>query len=267
MKVMFSNEVIYILSGGIYIKTDEYDIRGSRGTYYEGSGRVFLNDAIIKSSNLILNSKNLFYDRKTGLLELKNDARFEDNYRKISGNLIRAKGDSAWVFGNVDVLSKGRNLRILGDSAFYDGKNSYGWVKGKPKVVIPSKETLSVSSDMFVLNKDTTFGYGNVFISSPSVSAKADTFIADVKGDTLRKIFLFGNVSVSWKNGKGSAKYSEISFENGEISEVLLVDSSRVEYREGEGTVEVEGWMIRAKVKGDTLNYISVERLDRGIYR
>jgi lipopolysaccharide export system protein LptA len=267
MKVIFSGEVIYVLSGGVYIKTDEYDIKGSRGTYYEGSGRVFLTDALIKSPNLTLNSKNLFYDRKANLLELKGNAYFEDNYRRISGNFIRAKGDSAWVFGKVDVLSKGRNLRILGDSAFYDGRNSYGWVKGNSRVIIPSRETLNVSSRTFVLHKDTTFGYGEVFISSPSVSARADTFMADVRGDTLRKIFLFGNVSVTWKNGKGFANYSEISFENGEVSEVILVDSSKVEYAEGGGTVEVEGWKIRAKVRGDTLKYISVEKLIKGTYR
>jgi len=45
------------------------------------------------------------------------------------------------------------------------------------------------------------------------------------------------------------------------------VDSSKVEYAEGGGTVEVEGWKIRAKVRGDTLKYISVEKLIRGTYR
>ncbi len=267
MKVIFSGEVVYVLSGGVHIRTDDYDIRGSRGTYYEGSGRVLLNDAYIKSPNLTLISKTLFYDKKTNFLELKENAYFEDDYRRISGNLIRAKGDSAWVFGKVDVLSKGRNLRIFGDSAFYDGKSSYGWVRGNARVLIPSRETLSVSSRTFVLHKDTTFGYGNVTIKSSSVSAEADTFIADVKGDTLRKIYLFGNVSVIWKNGKGYAKYSEIYFEKGEISEIVLLDSSKVEYRESEGNVEVEGWKIRAKVKGDTLEHIYVEGLKRGIYR
>ncbi|MEO0164270.1 MAG: hypothetical protein ABIL51_07380 [candidate division WOR-3 bacterium] len=267
MKILFSGETIYILSNGVYITTDEYEIKGSYGKYYENSGKVFLNDASVKSSNLSLFAKSLFYNKYNKFLELKGNAYFEDNYRRISGDIIKSKGDSAWVFGNVDVLSKNRNLRVYGDSAFYDGKNAYGWVRGKSMAVIPSSDTLNIFASMFLLHRDTTFGYGDVVIKSASAEAKGDTFVADVRGDTLRKVFLFGNVSIAWKNGKGYSKIAEMVFEGGELRNLVLRDSARVIYNEGGGTIEVEGGIIRAKVERDSLKHIRVEKLERGVYR
>lgn len=267
MKILFSGETVYILSNGVYITTDEYEIRGSYGKYYESSGKVFLNDASVKSSKLSLFAKSLFYNKNKGFLELKGNAYFEDNYRNISGNIIRSKGDSAWVFGNVYVLSKKRNLRVYGDSAFYDGGNAYGWVKGNSKAVIPSSDTLNVFANMFLLHMDTTFGYGNVLIKSVSAEAKGDTFIADIRGDTLRRVFLFGNVSIVWKNGKGYSKEAEMVFEGGELRNVVLKDSARVIYNEGGGTIEIDGNIIRATIERDSLRHILVEELNKGIYR
>ncbi len=267
MKILFSNGTIYILSGGVSIKTENYDIKGSSGKYYENLGKVFLNYAKIKSANLFLSSKFLYYNRNTKFLELKGDAFFEDRYRKISGNIIRSKNDSAWVFGNVDVISKKRSIRIRGDSAFYDGKNAFGWIKRNAKAIIPASETLHITANMFLMHRDTTFGYDSVKIVSKSIEATSDTFIADIKGDTLRRVFLFGNTHLKWKNGNGSSKSCEILFENGEVRTVILRDSARVVYNEGGGTIEVEGSIIKATVINDTLKHISVEKLKRGVYK
>ncbi len=267
MKLLFLNGTIYMLSNGVSIRTDEYDIKGSYGKYYEGKGFVYLNDAKIKSTKLFLSSKYLFYDRKSSFLELKGNAFFEDNYRKISGNVIRSKRDSAWVMGDVLVVSKSRNITIKGDSAFYDGINSYGWVRKNAESIVPSAETLNIKAEMFIMHLDTTFGYGNVVITSKSVEARGDTFVAFIKNDTLRRVFLTGNVAVRWKNGKGYSKLSDMMFNRGALSAVILRDSAEVIYREGGGTITVSGDRIRADVINDTLKHIFVEGLKRGSYR
>ncbi len=248
MKLLFSNGTIYMLSNGVSIRTDEYDIKGSYGKYYEGKGFVYLNDAKIKSTKLFLSSKYLFY-------------------RKITGNVIRSKGDSAWVMGDVLVVSKSRNITIKGDSAFYDGINSYGWVRKNAESIVPSAETLNIKAEMFIMHLDTTFGYGNVVITSKSVEARGDTFVAFIKNDTLRRVFLTGNVAVRWKNGKGYSKLAEMMFNRGALSAVILRDSAEVIYREGGGTITVSGDRIRADVINDTLKHIFVEGLKRGSYR
>lgn len=267
MNILFSNGTIYILSGGVSITTEDYDIKGSSGKYYENRGEIFLDNAKIKSANLFLSSKSLYFNRNTNFLELKGDAFFEDSYRKISGNVIRSKNDSAWVFGKVDVLSKKQSIRIMGDSAFYDGKNAFGWIKRNAKAIIPASETLHITANMFLMHRDTTFGYDNVKIVSRSIEAISDTFMADIKGDTLRSVLLFGNTYLKWKNGEGNSKFSEILFENGEVRTVILRDSARVVYTEGGGTIEVEGSIIKATVINDTLKHIKVEKLKRGVYK
>ncbi len=268
MTVLFKGgETVYILGKGVKVKTRDYDIRGSRGVYYEGAGIVRLYRADITSSHLKMKADSLYYRRKNRLLRLIGDAYFEDSYRKVSGDKIVARGDSTWVVGNVYVESKTKGIIVEGDSAFYDGKEAFGYVMGDAYAKILRRDTVEIRADLFVLHRDTTFGVGDVVAESKRFKATGDTFRVVMADTTLKSLKIFGNARVEWENGQGTSRTVEITFKDGYVQYVIFRDSAKVEYREGGSTIEVAGDYIRAYSVGDTLKHIFVKGLYEGKYR
>lgn len=268
MTVMFKGgETVYVLSKGVKVRTTDYDIEGSHGVYYENAGIVRLQNADITSANLKMRAKKLYYRRKNRLLRLTGDAYFEDRYRKVSGDKIVAKGDSAWVIGDVLVESKTKGIVVEGDSAFYDGREAFGYVIGDAYAKILRRDTVEIRADMFLLHKDTTFGIGNVVATSRRFRATGDTFRVVMADTSLKSLLIFGNARVEWENGEGSSRTVEITFRDGYVEYVIFRDSARVVYREGGSTIDVSGNYIRAYSVRDTLKHIYVKELFEGRYR
>ncbi|NPB03114.1 MAG: hypothetical protein GXO39_01690 [Thermotogae bacterium] len=268
MTVLFKgNETIYVLGKGVRVRTSDYRIRGSHGTYYEKSGRVYLYRAHITSDRLTMEADTLFYNRKSNLLRLRGNAHFEDEYRKVRGNVIIAKGDSAWVAGNVYVEAKRKGVVVEGDSAFYDGREAFGYVLGNARSMILRKDTVEVRASMFILHRDTTYGVGDVVARAKKFIARGDTLRAILADTVLKEILISGQARVEWEGGEGKSKSVIITFKEGEVESILFRDSAHVVYREGASTIELSGQLIRAKMEGDRLRHIYVERLWEGKYR
>ncbi|NPA80142.1 MAG: hypothetical protein GXO29_03730 [Thermotogae bacterium] len=268
MSVMLKGgETVYILRKGVKVRTSKYDIRGSHGVYYETAGIVRLYGANIRSPNLKMRAETLHYYRKRKLLRLKGNAHFEDAYRVVKGDRIVAMGDSAWVVGNVFVEAKRRGVIIRGDSAFYDGKEAFGYVMGSARALIARRDTVEISADMFIMHKDTTYGVGSVVASSRKFKATGDTFRMIVRDTILKSILIRGNAKVVWENGEGTSKEVEITFRDGYTEFVIFRDSARVVYTENGSTIDVLGDEIRVYSEKDTLKHIFVRGLEEGRYR
>ncbi len=267
MRVIFKGgETVYVLGGWVRVKTEDYDIKGTSGVYYENAGVVHLKDADITSANLKMRAKQLRYLRKREELHLRGEAYFEDRYRVVEGERITARGDSAWVWGGVVVKAKKRGVVVMGDSAFYDGGSSYGYVWENAHALILRRDTVEVWADRFFLHRDTVYGIGNTKTISRRFKAKGDTFRMLVEDTLLKKVVLLGNPEVEWKNGRGTAKTVEITFQNGYVRDINFVDSAEVFYTDGNSRINVRGGYIRAYAEGDSLKHVHVERLYGGEY-
>ena len=268
MTVLFKGgETVYILGKGVKVRTTDYDIKGSRGVYYEGAGVVRLYRADITSSNLKMRADSLYYRRRDRYLRLIGNAYFEDAYRKVSGRKIIARGDSTWVLGDVYVESKTKGIIVRGDSAFYDGKEAFGYVMGDAYAKILRRDTVEIRADLFILHRDTTFGVGGVVTESRRFRAMGDTFRVIMADTTLKSLRIFGNARVEWQNGEGTSRTVEITFKDGYVEYVIFRDSARVLYHDGGSTIDVSGNYIRALSVKDTLKHILVRDLFEGRYR
>jgi len=267
------------LIGRVRVQATKADITAKMGIYYEASKlSILYGNALVKGPDYTISSDTLRYIPNPEYLYLSGKALLDDRYRTIAARTIEVIGDSSVAKGAVEIYLKDKDVRIYGDTGYYDLNEKKGRLIGNPRAVIQRKDTMLIRGDVFYMVKDTIWAAGNVIVESGGTKAWGDTLSAferDTTGplaDSARTkteiATLTGACRVQWEGGWATADTVRMTSLDGKVRRMEFVSNAVVQREEGGTLIRVEGARVVA-VFDDSgeVSDVYAERLTSGFYR
>lgn len=267
------------LIGRVRVQATKADITARMGIYYEVSKlSILYGNALVKGPDYTISSDTLRYIPKPEYLYLSGRAFLEDRYRTISSKTIEVVGDSAVAKGAVDIYVKEKDVRIYGDTGYYDLKEKKGRLLGNPKAIIQRRDTIIILGDVFHMIKDTIWATGNVSVQGKGTRAWGDTLSAferettGIKGDSAAPkteiATLAGTCRVEWDGGWARSDTVRLTSVDGRVRRMDFVSNATVHREEAGSIVEVSGAIVIAFFDEEgAVTDVLAERLTSGFYR
>ncbi|MEO0248506.1 MAG: hypothetical protein ABIN58_02960 [candidate division WOR-3 bacterium] len=267
------------LIGRVRVQATKADITAKMGIYYEASKlSILYGNALVKGPDYTISSDTLRYIPKPEYLYLSGKAFLEDRYRTIASKTIEVIGDSSVARGAVEIYVKEKDVRIYGDTGYYDLKEKKGHLVGSPRAVIQREDTMIIRGNVFYMIKDTIWAVGNVVVQSEGTMAWGDTLSAfeqDTTGaaaDSTKPkteiATLTGSCRVQWETGWATSDTVMMTSLNGKVRQMDFISNATVHREEAGTLIEVAGARVIAIFDdAGEVSDVYAERLTSGFYR
>lgn len=266
------------LIGHVRVQATRADITARKGIYYEASKlSILYGDALVKGPDYTISSDTLRYIPRPEYLYLSGRAFLDDRYRTIASKTIEVIGDSSVARGEVAIYVKDKDVRIYGDTGYYDLKEKKGHLVGNPRAVIMRQDTMVIRGDVFYMVKDTIWAAGNVTVQSEGTMAWGDTLSAfeqDTTGsgsDSTRPkteiATLTGACRVQWETGWATSDTVMMTSLDGNVQQMDFVSNAVVHREEGGTLIQVAGARVIAVFDdAGEVSDVYAENLTSGFY-
>lgn len=267
------------LIGRVRVQATKANIIARRGIYYEASKlSILYGDALIKGPDYTISSDTLRYIPRPEYLYLSGRAFLDDRYRTIGSKTIEVIGDSSVARGAVEIYIKDKDVRIYGDTGYYDLKEKKGHLVGSPRAVILRQDTMVIRGDVFYMVKDTIWATGNVTVQSERTVAWGDTLSAfeqdtsELASDSARPkteiATLTGACRVQWETGWATSDTVKMTSVDGKVKTMDFISNATVHREEGGTLIQVAGAKVIAIFDEEgEVSDVFAERLTSGFYR
>jgi lipopolysaccharide export system protein LptA len=260
------------LIGRVRVQATKADITARTGIYYEASKlSILYGNALVKGPDYTISSDTLRYIPKPEYLYLSGKAFLEDRYRTIASRTIEVIGDSSVARGAVEIYLKDKDVRIYGDTGYYDLKEKRGRLIGNPKALIQRRDTMLITGDTFYMLKDTVWAVGNVIVETAGTKAWGDTLSAFEQDTTTPKTeiaTLVGACRVQWEGGWATSDTVRLISVDGKVRRMEFVSNAVVHREEGGAVIQVSAASVTALFEeSGGISDVYAEHLSSGFYR